>query len=182
MIRKRNTIHVSAHKSRGMSLVELVIYMAMLVVLLSAIIQSVLILSTHYRGVRNTRDIEDSAIAVFDRLVREARSADDIVTASSTFLVSPGAVALLSTDATTGQSTTTRFFVSNGKVRISENGIDLGPLTKESVSVLGFTVYQITSSNSKGLKIELSLQADEATPAIISKNFYTTVVLRGTYQ
>lgn len=167
---------------RGMSLIELVVYMSMLVILLSAITQSTLLLSTHYRAVRNTRDIEDSAIQVMDRLVREARSATDIVTASSTFIVSPSVVTFISTDSSSGQSTTTSFYVVNDKLRVSENGIDLGPLTKESVRVIGFTVYQITTSNSKALKIELSLLSDEATPAVISKNFYDTVVIRGTYQ
>lgn len=170
------------HRMKGMTLIEVLIYLSMLVVLLGAIIQSTLILSTHYRAVRNTRDIEDSAIAVLDRIVREARSADEILAASSTFLVSPGALGLVSNDLATGQSTTTRFYVTNSKLYISENGVELGPLTKESVKVIGFTLYQISSSNSTAVKIELSLQADEATPAVISKNFYDTVVLRGTYQ
>lgn len=168
-----------SHQS-GMSLIELIIYMSMLVVLLGAITQSILMLSTHYRAVRNTRDIEDSAINVMDRLVREARSATDIAAPypSTSFATTT----FITTDFTTGQSTTTSFFVVGDKLRISENGVDLGPLTKESVRVTGFDVRVIQTSNSKAIKIDLSLLSDEATPAVISKNFYDTVVIRGSYQ
>ncbi|MFM2383755.1 MAG: hypothetical protein RIQ72_327, partial [Candidatus Parcubacteria bacterium] len=88
----------------------------------------------------------------------------------------------VTTDSVSGQSTTTSFYVVGDKLRISENGIDLGPLTKESVKVIGFDVKLIQNSNSKAIKIELSLLSDEATPAVISKNFYNTVVIRGSYQ
>lgn len=162
-----------------MTLVEVLIYMSMLVMLLGAITQSVLMLSTHYRAVRNTRDLEDSAINVMDRLVREARSATDVLPipggsfATTTFVT---------TDTVSGQSTTTSFYVVGDKLRISENGIDLGSLTKESVKVTGFDVKLVQNSNSKAIKIELSLLSDEATPAVIAKVFYNSVVIRGSYQ
>ncbi len=175
--------NVASHKIRGgqkgMTLIELVIYMSMLVVLLSAIVQSTLMLSTHYRAVRNTRDLEDSGINVIDRIVREARSASDVLPiAGGSFATTT----FVTTDSVSGQSTTTSFYVVGDKLRISENGIDLGPLTKESVKVIGFDVKLIQNSNSKAIKIELSLLSDEATPAVIAKNFYNTVVIRGSYQ
>lgn len=174
-----------AARIRGMSLVEVLVYMSILVLLLGAIIQTVLLLTTHYRAVRNTRDIEDSAIAVLDRLTRTARNADDIVIASSTPSgTDPSAIALIATDAATGVSTTTVFTVDTvtKRVVLYENGIYLGPITKESVSVIGFKVIHIVSSNSKAIRVELSLLSDQATPAVISKNFYDTAVLRGSYQ
>ncbi len=175
-------VNSKAKYIRGMSLIELLVYMSMLVLLLGTIVQSVLMITTNYRAVRNTREIEDSAISVLDRITRVARSSDSINAASSTFQISPGAVTFIATDLTSGQSTTTRFFVSGDKLYVSENNINQGPLTNESVKVIGFTLYQITTSNSVALKIELSLLSDEATPAVISKNFYSTVILRGTYQ
>lgn len=186
---KNNVIKISPNNkggkrltTRGMSIIELLVYMAMLVLLLGAIIQSVLIITTNYRAVRNTREIEDSAISVLDKITRVAHSADSISAASSTFLISPGAATFVATDSATGQSTTTRFYVSGDKMYVTENGISQGVLTNESVKVIGFTLYQINTSNSVALKIELSLLSDEATPAVISKNFYSTVILRGSYQ
>jgi type II secretory pathway pseudopilin PulG len=177
---KKNTISHRVQKNqKGMTLVELIIYMSMLVLLLGAIIQSVLMLSTHYRAVRNTRDLEDSGINVMDRIVREARSATDVLPiAGGSFATTT----FITTDSVTGLSTTTSFYVVSNKLHISENGVDLGPLTKESVRVIGFDVKLIQNSNSKAIKIDVSLLSDEATPAIIAKNFYNTVVIRGSYQ
>ncbi len=172
-------------RSSGMTLVEILIYMAIMVILLGAIVQTVLLLTTHYRAVRNTRDIEDSAIAVLDRLVRTARSADDIVTASSTPSgTDPSTITFISTDTASGQSTTTTFSVDQiaKRVILYENGVYMGPITKESVSIIGFKMTHILSSRSKGIRVELSLLSDQATPAVISKNFYDTVVLRGSYR
>jgi type II secretory pathway pseudopilin PulG len=186
------TIHQKKRRpagKSGMTLLEVLIYMAILVVILGAIIQTVLLLTTHYRAVRNTRDIEDSAIAVLDRLVRTARSADDIVMSSAIGSstpsgTDPSTISLIANDLTTGFSTTTTFTVdqTTKRVILYENGIYLGPITKESVSVIGFKVTHIINSNAKALRVELSLLSDQATPAVISKNFYDTVVLRGTYR
>lgn len=167
----------------GFTLLETLIYLSMLVVLLSAIVQAVLLLSTHYRAVRNTRDIEDSGIIALDRLVRTARNADSISAASSTFGVHPGVVTFVSNDLSSGQSTTTQFSInSGGRLVLYENGVYMGPLTKESVTVVGFIAHLITTSHSTAVRLEISLQSDQATPAVISKNFYDTVVLRGSYQ
>ncbi len=181
--------NIQIRSNSGMTLIEIIIYMAMMVVLLGAIVQTVLLLTTHYRAVRNTRDIEDSAIAVIDRLVRTARSADDIVMdsvlgSSTPSGTDPSTISLISNDLSTGLSTTTMFTVdqTTKRVLLYENGVYLGPITKESVSVIGFKVSHIVSSNSKALRVELSLLSDQATPAVISKNFYNTVVLRGTYR
>lgn len=174
---------------RGMTLVEVIIYLSILVVMLGAITQTVLLLTTHYRAVRNTRDIEDSAIAVMDRIVRTARGADDIVMtsaygSSTPSGTDPSTISLITNDVATGQSTTTMFTVDQAsrKILLYENGVYLGPLTKESVAVIGFKVTHIINANSKAIRIELSLLSDAATPAVISKNFYDTVVLRGTYR
>jgi Tfp pilus assembly protein PilV len=176
-------------RAKGMTLIEVLMYMSILVILLSAIVQTVLLLTTHYRAVRNTRDIEDSAIAVLDRLVRTARSADDIVMSgtygsSTPSGTDPGTISFILNDVASGQSTTTMFTVDRvtRRVVMYENGVYLGPITKESVSIIGFKITHIINSNSKAIRVELSLLSDQATPAVISKNFYDTVVLRGTYK
>jgi len=168
-------------RQRGMSMIEMIIYMSLMVVLLGAIVNTVLVLTTHYRAVRNTREIEDSAIAVLDTMSRYIRNADEYVTESSNFLVSPASLTLRTSDASSGQSTTTSFYVSDGAIMIAENGIELGPLTKGSLSVVGFILRPISTAHSNAIKIELSMQSDQSAPNIISKNFYTTVVLRGSY-
>lgn len=167
---------------KGFSLVEMIIYMALLVILLATIVTSILSLTTHYRAVKNTREIEDSGIAVLDRMTRDIRNADGVLTDVSIFNVSPGTLTLVSTDSTTGISTTTMFRVESERVVVYENSVLVGPLTKNSVDILGFTIRHIDTPNADAIKIELSMQSDHAAPNIISRNFYSTVVLRGTYR
>lgn len=165
-----------------MSLVETIVYLSILIVLLAAIVNSVLVLTTHYRAVRSTREIEDSGIAIIDRMTRDIRSADDVLTDISVFNVSPGTLAVVSRDVTSGMSTTTMFTVLNERLVVYENGIYVGPLSKQGISIVGFTVRLVDTSNADAVKIELSMQSDQAIPNIVSKNFYSTVVMRGTYK
>lgn len=167
---------------KAMSLVEVLVYMSLLIVLLAAIINSILVLTTHYRAVKSTREIEDSGIAVLDRMTRDIRSADDILTDNSVFGVSPGTLTIVSRDAATGYSTTTVFRVENEKVVVYENGVLVGPLSKQSVAIVGFTLRLVDTANADAIKIELSMQSDQAAPNIVSKNFYSTVIMRGTYK
>ncbi len=109
---------------------------------------------------------------------------DSVLGSSTPSGTDPSTISLISNDAASGLSTTTTFTVDQVTKRVTlyENGVYLGPITKESVSVIGFKINHITNSNSKAIRIELSLLSDQATPAVISKNFYDTVVLRGTYR
>ncbi len=171
------------HKSvKAMTLIETLIYMSLLIILLAAIINSILVLTTHYRAVRSTREIEDTGIAILDRMTRDIRSADDVLTDSSVFNVSPGTLSVISRDVATGLSTTTVFYVSNGRLVVTENGVYLGPLSKLGVEIVGFTVRLVDTANADAIKIELSMQSDNAAPYIVAKNFYSTVVMRGTYK
>ncbi len=170
------------NSQKGMTLIETIIYMALLVLLLGAIINSILVLTTHYRAVRGVREIEDSGIAVLDRMTRDIRSADDVLTSVSNFNVSPGRLTVIARDPITGQGTTTAFLVENNRVVVYENGAYVGPLTKQSVVIVGFTVRLVDTANADAIKIELSMQSGQAVPNIVSKNFYSTVVMRGTYK
>ncbi len=175
-------LNKSYRDQRAVSLIEMIIYMALLILLLGAIINSILVLTTHYRAVRNVREIEDSGISVLDRMTRDIRSADDVVTNASSFNVSPGTLTIISRDPASGQSTTTTFMVENERVVVYENGAYVGPLTKQSVAIVGFTVRLVDTANADAIKIELSMQSDQAAQNIVSKNFYSTVVMRGTYK
>lgn len=173
----------SSNKSvtRGFTLVETLVYMAILVVLLSAIVNAVLVLTTHYRAVRNTREMEDSVIAAFDRMTRDIRDADGFIASATILNVANGSLSLLEQDLSSGQSTTTDYYVENSRLYVRENGVVLGPLTKSSIKTTSLIFRRIDTANSNAFKIEMSMQTDQAVPNVISNNFYTTVVMRGSY-
>lgn len=166
---------------KGFTLVETLIYMAILVVMLAAIVNSVLVLTTHYRSVKNTREMEDSAITAFERMTRDIRDADGYVASSTVLNVANGSLSLIEQDVASGQSTTTDYYVEDSHIMVRENGVVLGPLTKDSIEATSLIFRRIDTGNSIAFKIELSVQTNQAAPNVVSKNFYSTVVMRGSY-
>lgn len=173
--------HAYRQRTSGFTLLETIVYMAILVVLLGVIVNAVLLLTTHYRAVRNTREMEDSAIASFDKMTRDIRDANGFVASSTVLNVANGSLTLINRDSSTGSATTTEFYVEDDRLLIKENGVVIGPLTKQSVKVTALIFRRIDTQSSTAFKIEMSMQSDQAAPNVISNNFYTTVVMRGSY-
>ena len=170
----------------GYSFVEVIIYLALLVILLLAIINGTLLLAQNYRNVKAVRDIESSAIDSMDRMTREIHNAISVNGTQTTYYTSPGSLMLNTTD-TSNNAITLRFYLQGGKVLMDRNGVFVGPLTESDVTASSLIFRSITSSTSVAVKIEMTLQASSTqqtasgTGAII-KNFYDTAVLRGSYQ
>ena len=129
---------------------------------------------------RANQDIEYNAISILDKLTRDAHDARSINISDSSFSVAQGSVSLnigSSTDDTA--STTIKFYLNNGKVTYMKNGVDFGNLSTNNITVSNFKIYYISASSTEAIKVELNL---EVTPhlhsATISKNFYTTILLR----
>lgn len=162
--------------TKGYTLIEMLVYIAIVSVALLALIQSMLRISTSYENVKAVRVIEQAAIATMDRMQLETRSAASINVASSTFNTNPGVLALNTTNSRV------RFYVSNNRLYLEEGGVVTGPLTETNVTVSSFVVRQITATSSSAVKIEMTLQASGYGTTTVSKNFYTTTILRGSYE
>lgn len=158
----------------GYTLPEVLIYIAILSVLLVAIVQSLLLLTNSYKNIKAVRSIESSAITAIDRMETDIRGAESINTGNSSFNVNPGVLTI-----TTG-ATTTKFYVSNQRMYVDENGVQVGPLTNADVKVTSLIFRSISTTTSSAVKIEMSLQSSYS--SALTKNFYMTTVLRGSYQ
>lgn len=177
MIKTSMNLILKKNKSQtGYSLVEMLIYISMLIILLVAIIQGVIMLSSSYINIKAVRSIENSAFTAINRLENDIRSSTSIDTSTSTFGVNPGMLKL-----NIGTSTTVRFYLSNQRLYVEENGSNTGPLTFANVRVTSLVFRNITTTNSSAIKIEMTLQSS-STAGILNKNFYMTTVLRGSYQ
>ena len=167
-------------KNTGFSLIEIIIYFALLAIISTLVISSMISLFKNYNIVRANQDIEYNAISILDKLTRDARDARSINISDSSFSVAQGAVSFIIGSSTNDNaSNTAKFYFNNGKVKYMKDGVDFGNLSTNSVTVSNFKLYYINASSTEAIKVELNL---EVTPhlhqATISKNFYTTILLR----
>jgi type II secretory pathway pseudopilin PulG len=160
---------------RGFSIIEMLVYIAVLVSVTLAGVLTYLSLSTNLVRYETERAMSHAAQVSLERMVRDIREATSIDLGLSTLGTSPGVLTLVS------GATTTKFSLSSGNVLLSRNGVDIGPLTNDNVTVsqLLFTRYSGTATEL--IRIALTLSASNKA-ASTTQTFYSSAVLRGTYE
>ncbi len=164
---------------RGFSLVEMLFYVVILSFALLAILQTLIVITRSYGILKSVQSIEQESALSLERLVREVRNASAIDDAGSTFGTTPGKLLLNSTDIS-GATRTVEFSVVAEKLSLKENGVVTGVLTSSSTAVTNLVFRKITTTRSKGVKIEMTLTSGSG-PSSRTENFYTTAVLRDSY-
>jgi type II secretory pathway pseudopilin PulG len=164
---------------KGFSLVEMVIYVFILTLLLYVIVSLLTSMASTQRRFAAARTVESSMILSLERAVREIRGAVSIDQLNSVFNAHPGVLALIGEDAA-GNPRAVRFEIINGTIHIIENGVDSGPITQEGATIESFILRQTTTSNSLGIKIELTVSAGVGAAAR-TESISTTASLRGSY-
>lgn len=164
-------------KKSGFTLVEMIIYIAFFAVLSVLAIEAIMVVMKSFYTLRLTQNINQSATTALERMSREVRNAYDIDAGGSTFNANPGHLTLRTKDSG-GVNTTVEFYVSNGQIGIREGGVDKGSLMAKSTTVTNLVFRQITTTNSKAIKIEMSLHDAHG---LLTRDavFYDTIVLRG---
>ena len=165
--------------SKGFSLTEMVIYVAILSVLTIVTVNSTFSAIRSFAEFRVSRDLNSSGASLMERLTREIRMANGIDAPNSALGTNPGRLKLLTKD-TGGANTTVEFYIENNLLKIKEGGVAAGSLTSSTTAVTNFIARSLTNANSSAIKAEIGLTA---TRGNISKsgNFYTTIILRGGY-
>src|SRR4051812_43277825 len=88
----------SKKMSRGTSLLEMLVYVGILVIIVSAVGSTVLALSRVYRSIVSEQQIEEGGQTALERILRETRDASSIDAANSTFASTTGKLTLNTTD------------------------------------------------------------------------------------
>lgn len=156
---------------RGYSLLEAVIYVAILSVVVVIVIESVFALYRAYGRSRVERRLNLNGDAAIERMVRELRSATSTDVGASTFGANPGVL-----------SAGGKIFslaAPAGPLQVSEQGGPQEAITSE-VEVNSLYFYRQATSTSEIIKIELTLSAGDGS-FIKTKNFYGSAVLRNRY-
>ena len=167
-------ILIKNQTERGFNLIETLLYIAMLVVIALAVINSLVTIVTSYKNVKAASDMETSATTAFDRMSREIRDATSIDNADSVFGSNPGVLEIFN------GTSTLKFYVATSTLYLDKNGSTEGPLSLSGITVSNLIFTKITTSNSSAVKIQMTLQSVVGT-VTKSMNFYDTVSLRGSY-
>lgn len=168
-------------KQRGFSLMEVVIYTALFVLISGATVDAIIMTTRAFSNLRISRDINDSAIKVMERLTRDVKNATSIDLAQSTFSATPGRLTL-NTLSATGTPVIIEYYVATttGQLRLKENGVDKGSLMSAKTQVDALVFYLISTAQTSGIKTELHLRSSRG--AVQDQDhFYNTSMLRGTY-
>ncbi len=173
-------------KKRGYSLVEAVIYIALASVLFSVVISASTHIIKEYHKAKKISGIEKSAIVAMDRMIREIRSAS-IVDTSASCLFDPPFIdgcdpelgILKLNKVVSGVPHYVRFYVSNGRIMVEEDGVEIGPITSSNITIDYLKFRHSATSTAEALRVELSVMGNAETD--VPKNFYNTAVLRGSY-
>ena len=164
---------------RGFSLVEMLFYVAILSIALVAVMQTIIVVTRSYGTLRTAQRIEQEAAISMERIVREVRDASGIDGVGSVLGSHPGELLLDTTDVS-GTPRTVEFYLDSGKLSLKENGVVTGLLTSPKVTISNLVFREITTTNSKGVKIEMTMQAGSG-PSARTETFYGTAVLRDSY-
>ena len=160
---------------RGFSLLEMLVYIALLSLITIAMVDALIPLSRSFATLRATQDIHAAAGTSLERMIRDVRASGSI-NAASTFDVNPGGLTLIS------GATTTEFFLQNSVLMLKQNGVLVGPLSnRKNVTVEIFVFRLLSNPVSEGVRIELTLKAKRGS-FVKTETFYAFAILRGTYQ
>ena len=168
-----------ANHRRGLSLIEMLIYLTILAVVALTLTNLLLISSRSFTRSKIDRNLMTSGMIVLERLVREVQLATNVDLTGSTLGVSPGRLKLNTTDAG-GAAATVSFAVSGGVLTIEEGALAPTGMTPNTVTVSSLIFRRVATANSQAVKVDLTLIDSRVSPPRV-ENFYTTAILRGSY-
>lgn len=165
----------------GFTLVEMVIYIAILSVIVVLVISSVLAMSKSLSSINTSRKINNFAETSLERLVREIRFAGSVDTLGSTFGVNPGILKLNTIDPASESPTTVEFYIDGTDLMIKEGAGVAEDITPSSLSITNLIFYDIVVPGiSESIKIEIEVNGESLFGNKVEK-FYNTAVLKRSY-
>jgi prepilin-type N-terminal cleavage/methylation domain-containing protein len=167
-------------KRKGFTLIEMLIYIAILSVVFVVIVNVLLILMRSSAKLAAAKSINNSAITFMERAGREIRESARIKQGAGESVLGSHPGDLWIDSSASGVSTTTRFFLTGSTIQMSKNGTLIGNLTLDDVTVTNLVFRKIDLATSTAVKIELQLRAGSGS-AQRTENFYSTIVLRSSY-
>jgi Tfp pilus assembly protein PilV len=166
----------------GFALVEMIIYIPIMVIIMLAVVNIIISITKSNKFSSIENNIKNSAISGLEEITREIRNAKSIDYNQSVFNSSDG-ILFLNTLDQNGNIKTIKFYLAGQILKEDVGGVSTstgGVLTQKDVKVLSMIFKRIDTLKSKAVKIELVLSGSN-NGLIRNENFYSTIVLRGSY-
>ncbi|HEX4799200.1 MAG TPA: type II secretion system protein [Candidatus Paceibacterota bacterium] len=162
-------------QQRGFTLIEMLVYIAVFVLISSALVVTFLSFNTTFVRNQTERALTQEARVALDTVIAAVKHADTVDGAQSLLNVSPGILELES------GATTTRFYISSGALVYAINGTEIGPLTSNAIVVESVVFQRYVGTTTDMIRMALTLHA-ESKVASSTRTFYTSAIMRGTYE
>ncbi len=161
------------NKNKGYAILETLFYIALLVVLTTVVLNSMLVMMKSFKETKIKNELVQSSF-IMERISREVRKALDINTINATDLK-------LDTKDDAGIGKNIEFRLVGTDIQLLETGKTTVNLNTPNIFVTDLSFRQITTIKGKAVKIVLSLKSNNDTANRII-DFYNTIVLRGKYK
>jgi len=160
--------------TRGFSLVETIIYIAILSIIVSALVVTAVSLLNTFTRLRAAQDISQASTVTLERLTRELRFANAVDTGASTLGSNPGTLVLHTVDASDTPTTVTTT-LSGGRVMMQMGSGALVPLTHANVTISNLTFTHVVGTETEAVRVDLT--AERAVKGATSTKQYRTFVV-----
>lgn len=163
------------HTERGFTLIEILVYLAILVTVSGGALTMLFSLTDNINSGRSERLVTNSATIALERMLSDIRGADLVDTFYSTFDTNPGALTLID------GASTTAYSVVDGAIVIAKDGVTVGQLTNEQVTVDALRFYHYDNLQTEMVRILMTLTGVVG-DATTTRTFEAASVLRGSYE
>lgn len=163
---------------KGFSLIEMLIYVAILAIMVVLVITVTLSVSDSYGDFQVSRNVQTAAVISLERMVREIRMAESVVLGSSTFDAHPGILTLQKTGDTGIE--TVIFSITGQSLTVQENSEPVGVLSRGEVSITNLVFRKVDGTSSNGVKIEMTIESTRG-DSTKTETFNAFAVMRGSY-
>ncbi len=170
------------NKNEGLTLIEIIIYVALLGSIAVVIANFLLSTVNAYQRARAEREVISNARLLLETVNKSVAQADKVYSPTSRFNQDTGQLSLV-TQLTPPAGHTTAyedFWVDNGRLWARKEGQGETPISAASVRVAKFSLeWIIQGLNQEAVKITLQIDSASRFPTSITLN--STTVLRGNY-
>jgi len=170
----RMKVSISQPHTKGFSLVEMLVYVAMLVVVATVSVASLISLSDSFQQQKARQLVVRNAVSVTERMLTDIRVAQDVDQFSSTFQATPGVLTLVN------GPTTTAYSVVSGVLEVSVEN-ESSALTDNAVTIDEIIFYLYDNTVTEFVRMQLTLSAT-AGSVTYTETFNAGAVLRGSYE